>query len=194
MNFLDLKSWSQVDEEVMFVESSEILNAKHLELQNLRDHSVFEEVHFDNQPLVNVRWVLTEKWKDGVKYTKARLVAKGFQDKTNVDVRKDSPTCLRDSLHIALMLAATNNWAVRSLDVKCAFLQGKEIQREVFLKPPIEANTGKVWKLRKTIYGLGEASRQWYLKLKETLESLSMQMSCYDEAIFYLHLMAVCKE
>ena len=188
VDFHDLQSWTQVDEEVLLVESNEVLSAKHAELQNLKDHSVFEEVPFVSQSLVHVRWVLTEKWKNGTKHTKARLVAKGFQDKGDENLRKDSPTCLRDSLHILLMIAANNNWLIRSLDVKCAFLQGKEIQREVFLKPPCEANTDMVWKLRKTIYGLGEASRQWYLKLKETLESLSMKMSLYDEAVFYMHV------
>ena len=185
VDFYKLQSWSEMSDEVLLVESNEVVAAKQCELQNLKDHAVFHEVDFDNQPLIQVRWVVTEKCKDGITHTKARLVAKGFQDPSSADIRKDSPTCLRDSLHIALMLAANNGWRIRSLDVKCAFLQGKLIQRDVFLKPPREAKTDKVWKLEKTIYGLGDASRKWYLELKETLEMLGMVMSRYDEAVFY---------
>ena len=43
---------------------------------------------------------------------------------------------------------------------KTAFLQGGEIEREVYITPPKEAGVdpGSVWKLKKTIYGLQDAS------------------------------------
>ena len=36
------------------------------------------------------------------------------------------------------------HWKISSLDIKAAFLQGKEVNREVFLIPPAEANTDKL--------------------------------------------------
>ena len=45
------------------------------------------------------------------------------------------------------------------MDIKSAFLQGKSIQRDVFIKPPKEANTNKLWKLKTTVYGLCEKKR-----------------------------------
>ena len=70
-------------------------------------------------------------------------------------------------------------------DVKSAFLQGKPIDRVVHLKPPPEVNSNKVWCLLKAIYGLNDASRQWYMRVLEVLIESGMQMSTLDEALFY---------
>ena len=157
-------------------ENCEVLDAKLKELRNLKDHGVYDEVEKENQTIINVRWVITEKWVDGDKVLKARLVAKGYEERLENEIRKDPPTCLKESLRAVMVIAATCQWKVMSLDVRSAFLQGKEIQRSVFLKPPDEAGTDKLWHLKKTIYGLGDASRKWYLKVKETLESLNVKI------------------
>ena len=68
--------------------------------------------------------------------------------------------------------------------MKSAFLQGKHIDRDIFLKPPCEAETNKIWKLNKTIYGLCDASRSWYLRVKEVLEEAGMLMCKYDQSMF----------
>ena len=47
---------------------------------------------------------------------------------------------------------------VQSLDVKAAYLQGKEIERVVYLRPPKKANCDGLWKLRKTVYRLKDAA------------------------------------
>ena len=44
------------------------------------------------------------------------------------------------------------------MDIKTTFLQGKLLEREIFMKPPKEVNTQKLCKLGKCIYGLNEAS------------------------------------
>ena len=56
--------------------------------------------------------------------------------------------------------------------MKTAFLQRKKIEREVYIRPLKEAATNKVWKLQKCIYGLGDASRYWYLRVKEELNQV----------------------
>ena len=73
------------------------------------------------------------------------------------------------------------------MDIKSAFLQGREIEREVYVNPPVEAGKGIVWRLKKTNYGLNYASRKWYLQIKGSLEKYGAQMSIYDEALFYFH-------
>ena len=40
------------------------------------------------------------------------------------------------------------------LDINSAFLQGKPIERDVYVKPSKEAHTKKIWKLDATVYGL----------------------------------------
>ena len=84
-----------------------------------------------------------------------------------------------------IALAANYDWNIKCLDIKSAFLQGKEIQRVLHLKPPVEANTAKLWLLKKALYGLNDASRKWYSKLFETLLSFGMCVSKFDEALFY---------
>ena len=103
------------------------------------------------------------------------------------DIRKDSPTCGKDSLRLLLVIVASNEWTINSLDVKSAFLQGKDISRDLLILPPVEADTKKVWRLRKTVYGLTDASRTWYLKVREELLKTGVEVSMYDEAVFFWH-------
>ena len=184
----DIHEWEYANEEILAVnvDTSDVLEAKMKEIENLRGHNIFTEVPREErkEPAIGSRWVITEKFKDGEKVTKARLVAKGFQEDN--DLKRDSPTCLKENLRIVIAIAASEKWKIKSLDIKSAFLQGKEIEREVYLIPPPEASSSEtLWKLNKVIYGLSDASRMWYLKVKEVLEQLGMKMSIYDEALFY---------
>ena len=53
------------------------------------------------------------------------------------------------------------------------------------IKPTKEAQTNKLWKLNKCVYGLAEAPRCWYLRLKEELLKLNVTVSKYDPGPFY---------
>ena len=101
--------------------------------------------------------VLKEKFVDDKKIIKARLCAWGFEEEQCF--RTDSTTCCKESLRLACCVISSNKWLINSLDVKTAFLQGKPIERTVFVWPPKEAKTGKVWELKKCVYGLVDASR-----------------------------------
>lgn len=57
-----------------------------------------------------------------------------------------------------MAITAQKKWKLNSIDIKTAFLQGEEIDREIYVLPPKEALTNKVWLLKKCIYGLGDAS------------------------------------
>ena len=94
---------------------------------------------------------------------------------------------MRESVRITLCIVATQGWTLHSIDFKTAFLQGNSIGREVYLRPPVECNTEKVWKLKKTVYGLADAPRVWFLRLKEELLKLGVSISTYDQGLFYWH-------
>ena len=66
-----------------------------------------------------------------------------------------------------------------------AFLQGKPLSRKIFLKPPKEADTLLVWLLKKAVYGLTDAGRHWYNRVKEEFLSLGLTVSRVDKAVFY---------
>ncbi|CAI7892709.1 unnamed protein product [Closterium sp. NIES-53] len=46
--------------------------------------------------------------------------------------------------------------------------------------------SGRVWKLKKALYGLIQAPMQWYLKLREVLEEIGFTPSSSDHSLFML--------
>ena len=91
--------------------------------------------------------MLTYKGQD----IKACLVAHGFEE--DVDTRVDSPTVGKCSVRLCIGIAASNNWYIKSTDIKSAFLQSNHLDRDVFILPQKEASvSNKVWKLNKCLY------------------------------------------
>ena len=183
----DFETWkvtSDEEEMLILLNSDAITEAKGKEIANWVQNDVYEEVEFNQQPLLSVRWVVTEKVKNGENVLKARLVARGFEEYTN-ELRKDSPTCAKESVRVTLAIAMAQNWECHSIDVKAAYLQGYQIDRDVYLNPPPEYRNGKVWKLKKTVYGLCDAARAWYLRVKCELQALNVEVSTVDPALFY---------
>ena len=112
------------------------------------------------------------------------MVGRGIEEDVD-QIRSDSPTCLKESLRILLTVASTMDWKLVSLDIKCAFLQGYPIQRDLFVRPPKEAGAiGCVWKLNEAVYGLSEASRAWYLRVVDKLSELGGRVSTSDKVLF----------
>ena len=138
--------------------------AKSEELQKLKDFNTYIEVSDVGQDAISSTWVITKK--NG--QMKGRLVARGFEDET--ETRTDSPTMSKTAFRVLLTMAASKQWEIETTDIKSAFLQGQDLDRDVFLIPPKEANAlGKLWKLLKGLYGLKEACRLWYSKVKQSL-------------------------
>ena len=180
--------WSARTECALITDSSfhdtAMMKAMATELHNLMDNDVFEEIDDVGQEYIHTKWDFTEKSSRDETWVKARLVAKGFQEDTD-DIRTDSPTCSKTNLRTVLAMAATNHWKVKSVDIKSAFLQGRQIEREVIVKPPKEAGRGKLWKLKKALYGLNDAAREWYLKVHEAMAEMGGARSTLDNAIFF---------
>ena len=175
----------QENEEVMITISDEkTMEAKQKEIESWIDNEVFEEVEWEGQPMISVRWIVTEKIKKEGKIIKARLVARGFEEELEENITAESPTCSKEALRIALVVILMMQWSCNTIDIKSAYLQGHGINREVYLQPPPEFFRGKVWKLKKTVYGLRDAARAWYDTVREELVRLGMKTSRYDPAMF----------
>ena len=85
-----------------------------------------------------------------------------------MDPRSDSLTAAKDSMKVFLTITANERFEMKSLDVTSAFLQGSPLERNIFVAPPEERNKdGIIWKLKKSCYGLYDASRKWFLAVKE---------------------------
>ena len=155
------------------------------ELKKWREMGVYSEVEDSGQPRISCRWVCSERLKAGKMEPKARLCARGCEDVE--DVPTDSPTCERDNVRLILSIAATFNWNINSIDFKSAYLQGEDLDREIILVPPKEAETSKLWKLKKCVYGINDAGKKWYNELRKCLLALGTQVSQLDQAMFYTH-------
>ena len=160
VDFDKISQWTPVHEEVMYSSenSQEVLQAQKDELDKWKEYEVYEEV----EDAITTKWVVTEKKQDGVSRVKAWLVEQGFEEDTT-KIRTDSPTISKENLHLTHTTAVNNGWKLHSIDIKAAFSKGFPIDRDVYLVPPVEANTGKLWKLKTAVYGLVDASRAWYL-------------------------------
>ena len=61
--------------------------------------------------------------------------------------------------------------------------------RNVYLIPPIEAESKNlVWGLNTCIYGLLDASRNWYQSVKDELTKIGLKTSRYVPAVFYYYV------
>ena len=92
---------------------------------------------------------------------------RGFEEfHDNIEV--EAPTAGKSTLRLVLAISANMSWDVfQTMDIKSAYLQGRKIERSVYIIPPKEVSLeGKLWKLRKTCYGLVDAAREWYFSLK----------------------------
>ncbi|KAL0456563.1 UNVERIFIED_CONTAM: Retrovirus-related Pol polyprotein from transposon TNT 1-94 [Sesamum latifolium] len=73
------------------------------------------------------------------------------------------------------------------MDVKTAFLNG-ELKEEIYMKQPegFSSSNGEhlVRKLKKSIYGLKQASRQWYLKVHDVISSFRFIENIMDQCIY----------
>lgn len=140
------------DDSVMIFEDVSFKDAKLKELISWKNNNVYDEHKDTGQKCNSTRWICSLKDTSEGTIHKARLVARGFEE-INRDIPKDSPTCGTDSLRLVLAILAQIGWKTRTMDIKTAYLQGAEIERKIFLKPPPEAQCiDVVWQLRKCVW------------------------------------------
>ena len=110
---------------------------------------------------------------------------KSFEEQNLTDIEPDSPTYFHESLRLVLATVAIKSWKMRSVDIKTALLQGERLDRHVYLKPTVEANSkGKLWRPNKCVCGLCDASRHWNLKIHNVMIEQGAQVSV-SQATFY---------
>ena len=182
----------QVQEPLNYTEAAskpEWVLAMQKEIQALHDNETWELVDLPKgkKPIGN-KWVYKVKLKsDGsLERCKARLVAKGYNQRFGIDYEETfSPVVKMPTIRCIIALAASKKWPIYQLDVNNAFLHG-DLHEEVFMKVPsgVPNPHNEVCRLKKSLYGLKQASRQWFAKLVSALTSHGFTQSKNDYSMF----------
>ncbi|WVZ90151.1 hypothetical protein U9M48_036478 [Paspalum notatum var. saurae] len=167
------------------------MNAMHEELENFERNHVLVEPPPNCLP-IGTKWVFKNKQgEDGmVVRNKARLVAQGFCQKKGIDYEETFASVARlEAIRILLAFAASKGFKLQQMDVKSAFLNGF-IEEEIYVRQPSGIESARfpdrVYKLRKAVYGLKQALRVWYARLKSFLLKSGFVMGSVDKTLFLL--------
>ena len=94
------------------------------------------------------------------------------------------------SIHLILAIVARMDLELYQMDVNTAFLNG-ELDEEIYMNQPLgfelKGQERKVCKLKRSIYGLKQASRQWNLKFHQTMLKYGFTMMEEDHCVYIKH-------
>ena len=147
----------------------------------------------DKKP-IGCKWLYkTNYHADGTEERKkGRLVGKGYTKEEGVDYQETfSLVAKLSTVRVLIDVVAKMNWSLTQLDISNAFLNG-DLEEEIYMKllhdykelTGVLVPPNVVCRLHKSLYGLKQASRQWYLKLSSTIMKMGFMKSRDDHTLF----------
>ncbi|GKA91091.1 retrotransposon protein, putative, ty1-copia subclass [Tanacetum coccineum] len=127
---------------------------------------------------------------DGAVHTyKARLVVKGYTQTLWIGYEETfSPVADIRAIRILIAIAAFYDYEIWQMDVKTTFLNGY-LSEEVYMEKPEgfvnPKYPNRVCKLKRSIYGLKQASRQWNKRFDDEIKKFGFTQN-RDEPCVYL--------
>ena len=132
-------------------------------------------------------WALRRKrYPDGrINKLKGRYCARGFEQREDVDYFETfSPVVMWLTVRLLLVMSILLNLETTQIDYTAAFVHAP-IDCLVYVEMPKGFTlNGYVWKLNKSIYGLKQSPRNFFLYNKEKLESMGFQQAQADPCLF----------
>lgn len=156
------------------------------ELKALEENKTWELARLPKgKKAVGCRWMYKVKYKSSneVEKYKARLVAKGYTQVEGDDFNETfAPVAKMTTVRCLLTVAVAKGWELHQMDVSNAFLHG-ELDKEVYMEVPPgynALNDDMLCRLRKSLYGLRQASRN----LSQALVRYGFQECEADHSLF----------
>ena len=171
--------------------AKEWIKAMEEEMESMNANQVWDLVDLPSgRRSIGNKWILKIKRKaDGsIERYKARLVAKGYTQEEGIDYEDTfSPVVRITSVRLILAIVAHMDLELYQMDVKTAFLNG-ELDEEIYMDQPLcfesKGQERKVCKLKRSIYGLKQASRQWNIKFHHAVLKDGFKMMEEDHCVY----------
>ena len=145
-----------------------------------------------NKRVVGCKWIY--RIKEGIPSVepqryKDKLVVKGFTQNEGVDFTEVfSPVVRHTFPRILFSLVVVQDMYLEQMDVKIVFLHC-EIDEMIVMSQPEEyedlENDDHVCHLRKSIYGLKQSPRLWYLRFDKFMSEYGFQRSNFDCCVYF---------
>ena len=163
------------------------------EYNSLIKNQVWELVPLpENVKAIGSKWHFANKYDSNGNVTKhkARFVAKGYSQQQGIDYKDTySPTTRLSTIRIILQIVANLGGIPKQMDIKTAYLNAQieenvyMLQAEGFEKFDSDGNP-LACKLNKSVYGLKQLGRNWFLTLKGHLETIGFEACIHDPCLF----------
>lgn len=165
-------------------------NAMNMEMENIKKNKTWDIVERPkNKNIVGTKWVfkVVKDCEGQITKFKARIVAQGYTQVPGIDFFETySPVINRKTVKVLLALAVEKRWCVEHIDVNSAFLYSP-IQEEIYVEQPkLYEKGGDVYvcKLNRSLYGLHQASKDWFDFISEKLKKLGLKQCASDPCVF----------
>ncbi|GJZ30770.1 retrotransposon protein, putative, ty1-copia subclass [Tanacetum coccineum] len=160
-------------------------------LNAMKNNAVWELVNLPpDGKTVGHKWLLKKKTDmDGAVHTyKARLVVKGFTQTLGIDF-EETFSLVADirAIRIHIAIVAFYDYEIWQMNVKTVFLNGY-LNKEVYMEQPEgfvnQKFPNQVCKLKRSIYGLKHASRQWNKRFDDEIKKFGFSQNCDEPCVY----------
>jgi hypothetical protein len=175
------------------VDANKFVEVQRPEIDGLMDINTFESIPKINLPhrarYLDLIWTNRRKRRpDGyLKKYKARLCVNGSRQIQGIDYTESfAPVVQGSTIRMANTLAAMHNLKGKQIDFAQDFIQAK-LKEDIYVRFPAgfeHKNDKWALKLKRNLYGLVQASRNWFLRLSAIYERLGFKQSKSDPCMF----------
>ncbi|OWZ05487.1 Gag-pol Polyprotein [Phytophthora megakarya] len=141
-----------------------------------------------NSILTSVWVIVTKRNEKGeVERLKARLAIRGFMQKFGIDyLQTYCPVVRIESVQLVLLISMFLGLECKHVDFVTAFLNGELNDVDIYMEQPegYEDGTDRVCRLRKSLYGLKQASKVWNDTLHKILVEIRFVQCTHDAGVY----------